>query len=114
MPSSDYEIIIINDGSSDGSSKIIQDFQEKQSNIISLKQENKGVSAARNAGLMVAKGNYISFVDSDDFIQPNSLLRILHYIEKHELDILYTKIKVIHCNISLISVKNISELLLIQ
>lgn len=95
LPSSDYEIIIINDGSSDGSAKIIEDFQEKQSNIISLKQENKGVSAARNAGLMVAKGNYISFVDSDDFIKPNSLLRILHYIEKHELDILYTKIKVI-------------------
>lgn len=95
LPSSDYEIIIINDGSSDGSAKIIEDFQEKQSNIISLKQENKGVSAARNAGLMVAKGNYISFVDSDDFIQPNSLLRILHYIEKHELDILYAKIKVI-------------------
>ena len=95
LPSSDYEIIIINDGSSDGSSKIIQDFQEKQSNIIAINQENKGVSAARNAGLEIAKGEYITFIDADDFIQPNALLSIIKYLEKKQLDILYCKIEII-------------------
>ena len=59
LPNSEYEIIIINDGSSDGSAKIIEDFQGKYSNVIGIKQENKGVSAARNAGLALAKGQML-------------------------------------------------------
>ena len=90
-----WECIIINDGSSDGSAKIIEDFQGKYSNVIGIKQENKGVSAARNAGLALAKGDYITFVDSDDFIKPNSLRNIMNYIEKHQLDVLYGKIEVL-------------------
>ena len=92
LPSSDYEIIIINDGSSDGSSKIIQDFQEKQSNIIAINQENKGVSAARNAGLEIAKGEYITFIDADDEIYPHSLKNLLTYATENNLDLLYPKI----------------------
>ena len=67
------EIILINDGSTDRSSEIIQSYAEKDNRIISLSQSNQGVSAARNAGLRVAKGEYILFVDSDDTIESNAV-----------------------------------------
>ena len=63
-----FEVILVNDGSTDESGIIIQKYKEKYKNISYIKQENKGVGAARNAGIKVAKGDYISFVDSDDLI----------------------------------------------
>ena len=64
------EIIIINDGTKDGSLEIAERFREnhKNENIIIISQENQGLSEARNNGLKVAKGEYISFIDSDDFV----------------------------------------------
>lgn len=67
----DFEIICINDGSIDNSLEILNDFAKSNANIIVLSQENQGVSAARNAGLAVAKGKYIGFVDADDTIDKN-------------------------------------------
>lgn len=72
----DYEIIIVNDGSTDNSANLIN-LYAKQSNIIIINQENLGLSAARNAGMKIAKGEYIWFVDSDDWIEPGILKRIL-------------------------------------
>lgn len=89
----EYEVIIINDGSTDESKSIILDFQEKHSNLIIVDQINKGVSSARNAGLKIAKGNYITFIDSDDQITCNSLRKILEYCERLNLDLLYTSIE---------------------
>lgn len=63
------EIICVNDGSDDGSADILQGYAEKR-NIVIINQKNQGVSAARNAGLEAAKGEYISFVDSDDCLHP--------------------------------------------
>lgn len=65
-----FEALCIDDGSTDSTAEIIKSFAEKDERIILLKNPNKGVSSARNFGIENAKGNYIGFVDSDDFIQP--------------------------------------------
>lgn len=62
------EIILINDGSTDNSGEICERYSKKDKRIIIIQQPNKGLSAARNSGLDVASGDYISFVDSDDYI----------------------------------------------
>ncbi len=70
---SDFEVICINDGSTDGGSLILDEYAAKYSNISIIHQENKGLSAARNAGIRAAKGDYIFFLDSDDWIEPDTL-----------------------------------------
>ena len=67
---SDLELILIDDGSPDASGKICDQWKEKDKRVRVIHQENKGVSAARNKGLEAARGNYIGFVDSDDFVKP--------------------------------------------
>lgn len=68
------ELILINDGSSDNSETIINKYQKKYKNIKYLYQDNSGQGVARNKGLNIATGEYVSFVDSDDWIENNMLL----------------------------------------
>lgn len=70
------EIILVNDGSSDESLTICQAFAEKDPRIIVMNQENQGQSVARNTGLAAASGTYISFVDSDDYVNKNYLAHL--------------------------------------
>lgn len=73
---SDYEIIVVNDGTPDNSMTIVERIAAQYDNIHILNQENQGLSAARNNGLAIAQGDYIWFVDSDDWIEPRCLARI--------------------------------------
>lgn len=77
IPNSDYEIIVVNDGSPDGSLAIAERIAERVHNIRIISQTNGGLSAARNKGLSLAKGEYIWFIDSDDWIEENCLSRLL-------------------------------------
>lgn len=68
-----YEIIIINDGSTDCTDDIIRNCLELQKNIVYLTQDNRGQGASRNRALQIVRGNYVMFIDSDDFIEPVTL-----------------------------------------
>lgn len=69
----DYEVICVNDGSTDSSAEILNDYATKYPRIRIINQENQGLSMARNNGVDAAKGEYIYFLDSDDFIHPQLL-----------------------------------------
>lgn len=88
IPSEDYEIILVNDGSPDNSLKIAEGYASKNGNIRIYSQENSGTSGARNAGIRNATGKYLYFVDPDDYILENSLACILDKVEEENLDIL--------------------------
>ena len=81
----DYEVICVNDGSKDGSLALLKDYQTKYPQITIISQRNKGLSAARNAGIQAAKGNYLFFLDSDDWIEPNSLEILVQKQEGEDL-----------------------------
>ena len=69
----DIEIICINDGSPDNSLAILEEYAKKDSRIIVISQENSGVSTARNVGIDLAKGDYLYFIDADDYAEPDLL-----------------------------------------
>ena len=69
----DFELILVDDGSPDGSGAICDAYAERDSRIRVIHQQNGGVSRARNAGLDAAQGEYIVFVDSDDYVDVNYL-----------------------------------------
>lgn len=76
LPCTDYEIICVNDGSKDRSHEILCQYRSRHESIIVIDQPNAGVSAARNAGLKIAQGSYVWFIDADDFIRENCLKRL--------------------------------------
>ena len=73
IPKKDYEILCVNDGSTDSSPSILAEFSAQYPNLTVIHKENGGVTTARNAGLDAAQGDYIWFVDADDFIKPGIL-----------------------------------------
>lgn len=81
LPPDEYEIIIINDGTPDSSLEIVERVAKDYLNITIYSQENRGLSAARNKGLSLAKGEYVWFVDSDDWIESNCLNDILDKVK---------------------------------
>ena len=99
---SDYEIILVDDGSTDDSGAIAEEIvreeidndSNRQSPIANLPtlrvihQKNAGLSAARNSGIAVAQGDYIMFVDSDDYLQPNVLGALMEQVRRDNLDVL--------------------------
>ena len=83
---SNLEVVLVDDGSPDGSGTICDEYAKKDSRIVVVHQENKGVSAARNTGLDIARGDYFSFVDSDDELYPNAIEFLLKDIIEYDAD----------------------------
>ena len=83
------EIICVNDGSTDGSLAILEEYASRDSRMRIISQENRGLSAARNAGLSVARGKYIYFMDSDDVSPQGALGRMFAEMEANSLDVLF-------------------------
>lgn len=88
MESEDFEIILINDGSTDDSEEISKKFAEKYPQVKYFYQDNKGLGGARNTGIEKSSGEYVMFVDCDDWIAENSLKTILDYSTQNDLDLL--------------------------
>ena len=79
---SDIEIILVDDGSTDGSIDICREWEEKEPRITLIAQENRGVAAARNVGIVSSRGEWLCFVDGDDCLEPDSVERLLAEAEK--------------------------------
>ena len=82
---SNYEIILVNDGSTDGSEAVCMEYKNKYKEIILINKKNGGLSDARNSGLMVAKGKYIIFIDSDDYIVSKNFCKTINKLENLSL-----------------------------
>lgn len=82
-----FELILVDDGSKDNSLEICQSYIARDSRIIVFHQENAGVSAARNAGLSLARGEYFCFVDSDDSVEPDMIEKLYNSIIKANADL---------------------------
>lgn len=82
----DYEIIVVNDGSTDRSESVIRDFQKKNNQIKLYSIDNQGVSNARNLGVSVSRGEYITFVDGDDTVEPDFFEKAVRELESGGYD----------------------------
>lgn len=83
----DFELIIVDDGSNDGSEKICDSFREKDSRIKVIHKPNGGVVSARKTGLGAAAGTYVGYVDGDDWIEPQMYQNMIGYMEKYGCDL---------------------------
>lgn len=83
---SDFEVILVDDGSPDNSGKICDLYAKKDSRIRVIHQKNSGPGPARNVGIQVASGKYITFTDADDWVAPQMLEKAVYYLENKEFD----------------------------
>ena len=84
----EYEIILVDDGSTDASGKIADAYASKHPNIHVLHQVNQGVSTARNNAITMARGKFVQFVDADDYLMPNVLNFMIRKMEQDKLEVL--------------------------
>ena len=89
IPQSEMEVLMVNDGSVDGSLEICERFSEAHDNFKVLSQENRGVSAARNNGIRNAKGKYILYLDADDTLSSETAKNVTDFFDEHyeEVDV---------------------------
>ncbi len=86
----DFEVICVNDGSPDNCINILRNYSKLDSRIKIFSQKNQGLSSARNTGLKYAKGEYITFVDSDDFLAPSALEKMYSNITENKSDYMFS------------------------
>ena len=94
------QIILINDGSTDKSYEICLKYSQKDNRIVLINQENKGSASAKNKGLRIAYGDYIGFLDSDDFIELNSIEYMVNVMEYNDVDIVQCELSNTYINLS--------------
>lgn len=92
----DWECILVDDGSSDNSGKICDEYANNDNRFVVIHQKNAGASAARNKGLDIAKGEYILFVDSDDWIENTLIEKLYLCIKSNSGDVSIAKLKFIY------------------
>ena len=96
IPQEQYEIILVDDGSTDACPEICDEYERMFDNIHTIHQPNAGLSAARNAGIAAVKGEYICFVDSDDSWQHNVLAGLIDQMERDNLDVLRFRLQYVN------------------
>lgn len=82
----EIEIICVNDGSTDNSLKILQEYAQKDKRVIIADQENKGANAARKTGYLCSSGEYFTLVDADDWLEPNLYETVIKKMEQENAD----------------------------
>jgi hypothetical protein len=102
----DYEIICVNDGSTDGSLEILERMQSRDARIKVVSQENQGLSVARNTGLRHARGKYVMFCDSDDMYKVDSLKRLYTLAEENRAQIVFYDAKCVYMTEQLLKKDN--------
>lgn len=95
---SDLEVIFIDDGSTDASGHICDAYAEKDSRVRVIHQKNSGAAAAKNAGLRMASGEYLSFVDSDDYLEPNAYGFLIKVLLENGADVVQGSFREIYRN----------------
>lgn len=85
------EIILVDDGSPDGSGKICDEYQQKDDRIVVVHKKNEGVSAARNTGLELATGEYITFADPDDWLESDMIEKMVEVLGRRQADISFCR-----------------------
>ena len=82
-----WELILVDDGSTDASGRICAEYAAREPRIRVIRQKNQGVSAARNAGMEAARGDFLAFVDSDDWVEPDFLQQLYEAIGNSQLSL---------------------------
>lgn len=81
------EIILVNDGSTDNSLEICENYAHVDNRIVIINKSNEGTAFARRDGILIARGNYVSFVDADDYLEPSALEKLINVTSKYRVDI---------------------------
>ena len=94
----DFELILVDDGSTDGSGEMCDAFLKHDVQIKVIHQKNQGLSGARNTGIRIAKGKYLAFVDSDDWLEHDMLLKMIETAERQHADIVVCRGQLVESN----------------
>lgn len=95
LSAEEYEIILVDDGSDDTCPQKCDDYAAQYKQIHAIHQPNKGLSSARNTGIKAARGKYICFADSDDFVEPNTYSSLVRQAQKEQLDALVFRLQLV-------------------